>query len=62
VQRFMVTIEGPGGWKDLQDLELARPPAEGDTIETRYGTCIVTAVDSAPDTESYAGKIVCRLP
>ena len=62
VQRFIVTIEGPGGWQDLQDMELARPPVVGDTIETRYGTCIVTAVDSAPDTENYSGKIVCRLP
>jgi hypothetical protein len=58
----MVTIEGPGGWQDLQDLELARPPVVGDAIETRYGTCIVTAVGDAPDTENYSGKIVCRLP
>lgn len=58
----MVTIEGPGGWQDLQDLELARAPVVGDAIETRYGTCIVTAVGAAPDTENYSGKIVCRLP
>ena len=62
MQRYSVTIEGPGGWQDLQDVELPRPPVEGDAIETRYGTCIVTEVESAPDTEAYNGKIVCRLP
>lgn len=61
MQRFIVTIEGPG-WKDVQDMELPRPPGEGDSIETRYGTCIVTEVDAGPGAESYAGKIVCRLP
>jgi hypothetical protein len=61
VQRFSVTIQGPG-WEDLQDVELPRPPAEGDTLETRYGTCIVTKVDESPNADSYAGKITCRLP
>jgi hypothetical protein len=61
VQRFAVTIQGPG-WEDLQDVELPRAPAEGDAIETRYGTCIVTKVDSAQDAENYSGKITCRLP
>lgn len=57
----MVMIEGPG-WTDLQDVELPRAPGEGDTIETRYGTCIVTKVDPAPNADSYSGKITCRLP
>jgi hypothetical protein len=61
VQRFTVTIEGPG-WKDLQDVELPRAPDEGETIETRYGTCVVTRVDYEPSTNNYSGKIVCRLP
>ena len=61
MQRFAVTIQGPG-WEDLQDIELARAPSEGDAIETRYGTCIVREVDAAPDAESYSGKITCRLP
>jgi len=61
VQRFAVTIQGPG-WEDVQDMELPRAPAEGDSIETRYGTCIVTEFDAAPDAENYTGKIVCRLP
>ena len=57
----MVTIEGPT-WTDLQDMELPKAPAEGDSIETRYGTCIVTEVEIFPKAESYSGKIVCRLP
>jgi hypothetical protein len=61
VQRFQVTIEGPG-WKDVQDMELPRAPAEGDALETRYGTCLVTKVAEAVAAESYSGKIVCRLP
>jgi hypothetical protein len=61
VQRFMVTIEGPG-WEDIQDLELPRAPAEGDAIETRYGTCLVTKVDEARAADNYSGKIFCRLP
>jgi hypothetical protein len=60
VQRFSVTIEGPG-WQDLQDVELPRAPAEGDAIETRYGTCLVTKVEET-QAEQYSGKIVCRLP
>jgi hypothetical protein len=61
VERFIVTIEGPG-WQDLQDLELPRAPAEGDAIETRYGTCVVTKVDDAAQGDNYSGKIFCRLP
>jgi hypothetical protein len=61
VQRFAVTIQGPG-WEDLQDMELPRAPAEGDSIETRYGTCLVTKVDLEPDGENYSAKITCRLP
>jgi hypothetical protein len=61
VQRYSVTIQGPG-WEDLQDVELPRAPSEGDSIETRYGTCIVTKVDVEPNADSYSGKITCRLP
>jgi hypothetical protein len=61
VQRFSVTVQGPG-WEDLQDMELPRAPAEGDSIETRYGTCLVTKVDPEPDGENYSAKITCRLP
>ena len=61
MQRFTVTIEGPG-WQDLQDVELPRAPAEGDTIETRYGTCVVSNVEETPGADKYDGKIFCRLP
>jgi len=61
VLRFSVVIEAPN-WKDVQDLELGRAPQEGDTIETRYGTCIVTQVELTSEGGSRAGKIVCRLP
>jgi hypothetical protein len=61
IQRFIITIEGTG-WEDLQDVELPRPPGEGEPIETQYGTCIVTRVESLPNAGQYDGKIVCRLP
>jgi hypothetical protein len=35
---------------------------EGETIETRYGTCIVTKAEKPQNAEKYDGKIVCRLP
>ena len=61
MQRFMVTIEGPG-WQDLQDVELPHAPTEGGTVETRYGTCLVTRVEEATDADRYNAKIFCRLP
>jgi hypothetical protein len=61
VQRFTVTIEA-STWRDVQEVELPELPGEGEVIETRYGTCIVTRVESSQAGEPYAGKIVCRLP
>jgi hypothetical protein len=61
VQRFMVTIE-MGNWEDVQAIELPQLPREGDAIETRYGTCVVTQAEPLPDKDPYAGKIVCRYP
>jgi hypothetical protein len=60
IQKFVVTIEGPG-WDDFENVELPRLPDEGEPIETKYGTCLVTRAEQAPDMEGYAGKIVCRL-
>ncbi len=61
MKKFTVTIEGEN-WKDIQDLELLDLPKEGDALETRYGTCIVTEAELHPGSGERAGKIVCRLP
>jgi len=61
IKRFMITIETPD-WEDFQDIELPRLPVVGETIETKYGTCLVTKTDASPGTAPYAGKIVCRRP
>jgi hypothetical protein len=61
VKKFTVTIEGLN-WTDIQDLELLDVPKEGDTVETRYGTCVVTEAELIPESGERAGKIVCRLP
>lgn len=58
---FTVTIEGHN-WEDVQEVELPELPHEGDAIETRYGTCVVTRAELLPDGGQYAGGIVCRLP
>ena len=57
----MITIEA-ATWEDVEDVELPRLPAVGETIETKYGTCLVTQTDAAPGTGPYQGKITCRLP
>jgi hypothetical protein len=61
VLRFAVAIEGTH-WEDVQDMELPAVPEEGDTIETRYGTCVVTRIEAVPESSEHAGRIVCRLP
>jgi hypothetical protein len=60
VYRVVVQIEGTN-WQDFQELELPALPREGDAIETRYGTCVVTQADPS-DTGQQAAKIVCRFP
>ncbi len=61
MKRFLVTIEGLG-WEDVLDVEMPREPNEGDSIQTQYGSCLVTKVEPSPDKEKYDGKIACRLP
>jgi hypothetical protein len=62
IQRFIVTIEG-AGWSDVEDVELPTAPSEGDPIETKYGTCLVTSAEPELQPQSgYDGKISCRLP
>jgi hypothetical protein len=60
VKAFTVTIEGMN-WEDVAVIELPALPREGDRIETKYGTCVVTHAEPLPD-NPYAGKIVCRFP
>ena len=59
MQRFEIVIVAPT-WEDRQTLELLEAPRENDTIETRYGTCIVTSVEPAEG--GHPGRVVCRLP
>ena len=61
IKRFMITIQAPT-WEDFEDAELPRLPVVGETIETKYGTCLVTEVGASSDTPRYQGKIVCRIP
>jgi hypothetical protein len=60
IKRFLITIIG-SGWEDFEAIELPRLPVVGETIETKYGTCLVTQTQSRPGTEPYEGKIVCRV-
>jgi hypothetical protein len=61
VQRFTVIIEGTS-WEDVEEIELPQLPEEGETLETKYGTCVVIRTEPLPDTGRHAGKIVCRIP
>jgi hypothetical protein len=57
--RFILAVEGPN-LDDLEEVELLGLPLEGEPIETRYGTCVVTRTESTPDA-TFAGKIYCRM-
>jgi hypothetical protein len=59
VHRFIITIEG-SGWTEVDEKELPGPPDEGEPIETKVGTCVVTHAELLPDSDH--GTIVCRLP
>jgi hypothetical protein len=61
MQQFIVTIEGHG-FSDVEEIELLEPPDDGDPVETKYGTCIVTSTEVADDSARFDGKISCRLP
>ena len=60
MKRFEIVIVAPS-WEDRQTLELLEAPRENDTIETRYGTCVVTSVEPS-DRGDQGGRIYCRLP
>ncbi|HEY2372299.1 MAG TPA: hypothetical protein VGH82_07095 [Gaiellaceae bacterium] len=62
MKRFIMTVEGPN-LSDVSEIELPALPSEGEPIETRFGTCIVSSVeDRLTDDGVYQGKIVCRMP
>lgn len=61
MQQFIITIEGPG-FQGVEEIELPRMPAEGDAIETKYGTCVVSRTLPAPESDAYDGRIVCTIP
>jgi hypothetical protein len=62
VERFILAVEG-ANLEDLEEIELLRLPLEGEPIETRYGTCVVTHTQGTEnDATPYAGKIFCRMP
>ena len=60
LQRFVVTIEGPG-FTDVQEAELHALPENGELIETKLGTCVVRHAEASANGD-YAGSITCRLP
>ncbi|MGZ4374901.1 MAG: hypothetical protein ACXVR9_08955 [Gaiellaceae bacterium] len=59
--RFILTVEG-SNFQELDEIELPRPPADGDPIETNLGTCLVLRTEPLDDASQYSGRIVCRLP
>jgi hypothetical protein len=61
VNHIIITVEGPN-FQDLEEAEVQHLPEEGEAIETKYGTCIVTRVEADPAGEHYDGKVFCRLP
>lgn len=61
MQRFILTVEGPD-LNDVDEIELLHPPEQGEPIETRLGTAVVTSVEPTEDGSEFAGRIVCRLP
>jgi len=60
MERFILEVEGPN-LADVQEIELPRPPVEGDLIETRFGTLPVARYEVMPAESLYVGKVVCRL-
>jgi hypothetical protein len=61
VKRFIVTVEGLP-LEEFEEIELPQLPVQGEPIETRYGTCIVTRTEDPEEGSQYQGRIVCRAP
>jgi len=60
VDRIIVTIDGPN-FQDVEETEVLRLPEEGELIDTKYGSCVVTGVEPLPDSDKFSGKVVCRM-
>ena len=61
MDRILITIEGPG-FQDREEAEVLGLPEEGEMIDTKYGPCVVTAVEQLPDSDKFSGKVACRMP
>jgi len=61
VKSFVITVVGPN-FEDVEEIELPRLPAEGQLLETKYGTAIVTKSEYLPGDNRHDGKVTCRLP
>jgi hypothetical protein len=59
VERIIVTIDGPN-FQDFEETEVVRLPEEGELISTKYGTCVVTAVEPLAASD-FLGKVACRM-
>jgi hypothetical protein len=60
VERIIVRIDGPN-FQDFEEAELSHLPEEGELIDTKYGTCVVTGVETLPASGEFAGKVLCRM-
>jgi hypothetical protein len=61
MKHIIVTIEGPN-FEDVEEADVIALPEQGEAIETKYGTCLVTSVEPATGSGHYQGRVVCRLP
>jgi hypothetical protein len=59
--RFILIVEGLP-LEEFEEIELPHLPMQGEPIETRFGTCVVTETEAAEAGSDYAGRIVCRMP
>jgi hypothetical protein len=61
MNHIIVTIEGPN-FEDFEEADVVALPEQGEVIETKYGTCLITSVEAATGSDHYQGRVVCRLP
>jgi hypothetical protein len=61
MQHYIVTIHG-AGFSDVEEIELPGLPADGEPLETKYGTCVVTSTEALEGHDRFDGRIACALP